>query len=44
MATYSQQHGVLAVVGADILSLQYTTSRFQIKTATFPAPIGGDEH
>ena len=44
MTTYSQQGGISAAVGAEIISLQSTSLRFEIKTTTFPAPIEEDKH
>jgi hypothetical protein len=44
MATFSQQGGVLAATGAEIISLQSNLLRFEIKSTTFPAPIEDDKH
>jgi len=44
MAIFSQQCGVSAAVGVEIISLQSTSLRFEMKTTTFPAPIEDDKH
>ncbi len=46
MVTTSQQGDVLAAAEAEIISLQSTSLRFEIKTTTFPAPapIEDDKH
>jgi len=44
MTTYPQQGGISTSVGTEIISLQAASLRFDIKTTTAPAAIGGDNH